>query len=143
VRRAPCRFAGGWFDVFPKQHVTTRKEITMKFLTLVRGSEQAGPPPQELMEAVGQLGAEAAKSGVRVEMAGLGPSATGARIRLSRGKLTVTDGPFTEAKEVIGGLAIYEVESRAAAIEWGRRFMELHRQHWPSWEGECEIRQMF
>jgi len=115
----------------------------MKFLTLVRGPEQAGPPPQELMDAIGQLGAEAAKSGVMVEMAGLGPSAAGARIRVSGGKLTVTDGPFTEAKEVIGGLAIYEVESRAAAIEWGKRFMALHQRHWPSWEGECEIRQMF
>jgi hypothetical protein len=115
----------------------------MKFLTMVRGSEQAGPPPKELMDAIAELGAEAAKSGVMVEMAGLAPTAAGARIRLSRGKLTVTDGPFTEVKEVIGGLAIYEVESRAAAIEWGKRFMELHLQHWPSWEGECEIRQMF
>ena len=115
----------------------------MKFLTLVRGSEQSGPPPQALMQAIGQLGAEAAKAGVMVDMAGLGPSASGARIRVSKGKLMVTDGPFTEVKEVIGGLAIYEVESRAAAIEWGTRFMELHQRHWPGWEGECEIRQRF
>jgi hypothetical protein len=115
----------------------------MKFLTLVRGSEQSGPPPKELMDAIGGLGAEAAKSGVMVEMAGLAPSAAGARIRVSKGTLSVTDGPFTEVKEVVGGLAIYEVESRAAAVEWGRRFMELHQRHWPSWEGECEIRQMF
>ncbi len=115
----------------------------MKFLTLVRGAEQSGPPPKALMDAIGQLGAEAAKAGVMVDMAGLGPSAAGARIRIARGKLTVTDGPFTEVKEVIGGLAIYDVESRAEAIEWGTRFMQLHLEHWPAWEGECEIRPMF
>lgn len=115
----------------------------MKFLTLVRGSEQSGPPPQALMEAIGQLGVEAAKAGVMVEMAGLAASAAGARIRIRKGELLVTDGPFTEVKEVIGGLAIYDVDSREAAIEWGKRFMQLHQRHWPGWEGECEIRQMF
>jgi hypothetical protein len=55
----------------------------------------------------------------------------------------VIDGPFTEAKEVVGGYAIYDVKSKKEAIEATSRFMELHREHWPGWEGESEIRQIF
>src|SRR4051812_21494097 len=115
----------------------------MKFMTMVKSSEQAGPPPMALMQAIGQLGAEAVKAGVLVEMGGLMPTAMGARVRASKGKLSVIHGPFAEAKEVIGGYAVYDVASRADAIEWCRRFMELHVQHWPGWEGETELRQIF
>ena len=115
----------------------------MKFMTMVKGAENAGPPPQELMDAIGQLGMEAGKAGVMVDMGGLLPSAVGARVRVAKGKLTITDGPFTEAKEVVGGFAIYNVGSREEAIEWTRRFMELHREHWPGWEGETELRQIW
>jgi hypothetical protein len=108
----------------------------------VKGTETSGPPPRELMEAIGKLGEEATKAGVLVVTGGLQPSAMGARVRLSRGRLTVTDGPFTETKELIGGYAIYEVSSKEA-IEWTLRFMELHKKHWPGWEGETEIRQIF
>ena len=78
----------------------------MRFMTMVKAPEKSplGPPPKALMEAIGKLGEEAAKAGVMVEMGGLLPTAMGARLRLSGGKLTVTDGPFSEAKEVIGGL---------------------------------------
>jgi hypothetical protein len=96
-----------------------------------------------LMEAIGALGAEAAGAGVMVEMGGLAPTVLGARIRLAGGKLITTDGPFTEAKEVIGGYAVYDLKSKAEALEWGTRFMELHLRHWPGWEGETEIRQIF
>ncbi len=116
----------------------------MKFMTLVKGAENAGPPPQALMDAIGRLGMEAGQSGVMVEMGGLLPSAMGAaRVRVAKGKLTITDGPFTEAKEVVGGYAVYRVGSREEAIEWTRRFMELHREHWPGWEGETELRQIW
>ena len=115
----------------------------MKFMTMVKGAENAGPPPQELMDAIGQLGMEAGKAGVMVDMGGLLPSAVGARVRVAKGKLTITDGPFTEAKEVVGGFAIYSVGSREEAIEWTRRFMELHREHWPGWDGETELRQIW
>ncbi len=71
------------------------------------------------------------------------PSALGARVRLSGGKLTVTDGPFAEAKEVIGGYAVFQVSSKEEAIEQTVRFMELHKKHSPGWEGETEIRQVF
>ncbi len=114
----------------------------MRFMTMVKGAENAGPPPKGLIEAIAKLGEEAAKIGVMVETGGLLPSARGARIRLSSGKLTVTDGPFTEAKELIGGYAVYDVKSKEEAIEWSRRFMNLHKEHWKGWEGEIEIRQM-
>jgi hypothetical protein len=77
-----------------------------------------------------------------VEAGGLFPTANGARVRLSGGKVTVTDGPFTEAKEVVGGYAIFDVPSKDAMIECTTRFMELHRKHLPGWEGEAEIRQL-
>lgn len=115
----------------------------MRFMTMVKSAETAARPPQALMDAIGQLGAEAAGSGVMVEMGGLLPTAMGARLRLAGGKVAVTDGPFSEAKEVIGGYAVYSVKSRDEAIEWTRRFLELHTRHWPGWEGEVEIRQMF
>lgn len=115
----------------------------MKFMVLVKGSEQAGPPPQELMAGIARLGEEAASAGVRIETGGLLPSAMGARVRLTGGKVAITDGPFTEAKEVIGGYAVYDVASKADAVEWTRRFVELHREHWIGWEGEAEIRQIF
>jgi hypothetical protein len=65
------------------------------------------------------------------------------RVRLSRGQLTTTDGPFTETKEVVGGYAVFEFKSKNEAVESAERFMELHKQHWPGWEGETEIRQIF
>ena len=64
-------------------------------------------------------------------------------MRVSKGQLTVTDGPFTETKEVVGGYAQFELKSKEEAIEGAVRFMELHQKHWPEWEGETEIRQIF
>jgi hypothetical protein len=115
----------------------------MRFMTLVRSSEKSGPPPKELMDAIAKLGEVEMKSGLLIETGGLMPSALGARVRLSGGKLTVTDGPFAEAKEVIGGYAVFQVSSKKEAIEQTVRFMELHKKHWPSWDGETEIRQVF
>ena len=118
----------------------------MRFMMIVHGPEdfgKSGPPPQALMDAIGKLGEEAFKSGKMVSMGGLFPSAKGARIRQTGGKLVTTDGPFTEAKEVVGGFSIMELASKEEAIQEARKFMELHRKHWPQWEGECEIRQMY
>jgi hypothetical protein len=115
----------------------------MKFMMMVRSAENAGPPPQALMDAIARLGEETTKDGTLVQMGGLLPSAMGAKIRLAKGKLTVTDGPFSETKEVIGGFAVYGLKSKKEAVEAGSRFMELHRIHWPGWEGETEIRQIF
>ena len=116
----------------------------MRFMSIVKCSEdyRQGPPPQALIEAIGRLGEEATKAGAMVDMGGLLPTATGVRLRLAGGKLTVMDGPFSETKEVIGGYAVFSVKSKQEAIEWARRFMNLHKQHWPAWEGETELRQM-
>jgi hypothetical protein len=110
---------------------------------MVKSTENAGPPPEPLMAAIAKLGEEAMRAGVMVETGGLLPSAMGARVRLSAGKLIVSDGPFAESKELIGGYAVYDVKSKKEAIEWASRFMQLHKEHWPRWEGESEIRQMF
>jgi hypothetical protein len=120
--------------------------MTMRFMSLVKSSEQhrLGPPPQALMEAIDTLGQEMTKTGVMVDMGGLLPTAVGAyRVRLAGGKLSVTDGPFSEAKEVIGGYAVFDVPTKEEAMDLTVRFMDLHRQHWPEWEGETELRQMF
>ena len=112
-------------------------------MTIVKSAETSAPPPQALMDAIAKLGVEAAGKGVMVEMGGLLPTAMGARVRLAGGKLTVTDGPFTEAKEVVGGYAVYAVKSKAEALEWAKRFMALHQEHWRGWEGEVELRQLY
>jgi len=114
----------------------------MRFMMIVKSAERSGPPPKELMDAIDKLSEEAAKSGTMLGGGGLGPTATGARVRLSGGKITVTDGPFTEAKEIIGGYAQFELKSRKEAVDSAVRFMELHKKHWPGWEGETEVRQM-
>jgi hypothetical protein len=115
----------------------------MRFMMIVKHAEKQGPPPKPLMDAIAKLGEEAAKAGTMLGNGGLGPTALGARVRLSGGQVTVTDGPFTEAKEIIGGYAQFELKSKEEAVESAVRFMELHKQHWPGWEGETEVRQMF
>ena len=81
-------------------------------MVMVKSPENFGPPPQGLREGIAQLGEEAIKAGVLVQPGGLLPSKRGARVRLAGGKISVTDGPFTEAKELIGGFAIYDVKSK-------------------------------
>jgi hypothetical protein len=115
----------------------------MRFMTIVHARENQGFPPQSLMDAIGKLAEDATKAGVFVEMGGLLPSATGSRIRMAGGKLTRTDGPFVETKEVIGGFAIFDTKTRDEIMKWSMRFMQLHVDHWKEFEGECEIRQMF
>jgi hypothetical protein len=115
----------------------------MRFLTMVKSKEPSALPPPGLMAAIAKLGEQATRAGELVLTGGLLPSAMGARVRLSGGELRVIDGPFTEAKEIIGGFAIYEVESKEKAVEATLKFMKLHQEHWPGWEGETEIRPMF
>ena len=115
----------------------------MRFMMLVKSAENSGPPPKELMDAIGKLGEEAVKSGAMLLTGGLAPTAMSTRVRLSRGKITATDGPFTESKEVVGGFAVFEFKSKKDAIESALGFMELHKQYWPGWEGETEVRQIF
>lgn len=113
----------------------------MRYIVLLKGS-QIGQPPPELMEAIGALGEEATKSGALIDTAGLAPSALGARVDLSGGSLNVVDGPFAEAKEMIS-YAIYQVKTKEEAIEWTSRFMNLHKELWPGWEGEAQVLKTF
>ncbi|HEV3445382.1 MAG TPA: YciI family protein [Gemmataceae bacterium] len=115
----------------------------MRFMMLVKSAENSGPPPKGLMDAMGKLAEEAVKSGAMIESGGLAPTAMSTRVRLSRGQITKTDGPFTESKEVVVGFAVFEFKSKKEAIEAAVDFMELHKQHWPGWEGETEVRQIF
>ena len=114
----------------------------MKYLMLIKHSEsyRGEPIPQPLMDAMGELVTQGFNSGILKDTAGLKPTAEGFRVRLSNKQLKVTDGPFTEAKEVVGGYALVEIGSKAEALEFARRFMDLHRVHWPTFEGECEVR---
>jgi hypothetical protein len=117
----------------------------MKYLSFIRHAEsyRESTPPPALMEAMGKFVEKSLKDGTLVETGGLLPSKDGVRVRLERGKLTVTDGPFSESKEVIGGWAILQAGSKAEAIRIATEFMELHRKYWPDFEGESEVRPMF
>jgi hypothetical protein len=115
----------------------------MRFMMIVKHAENQGLPPKELMDAITSLAEAEIKAGTMLGSGGLGPTGLGARVRLSGGKVSVTDGPFTETKEIVGGYAQFELQSKQEAIESAVRFMELHKRHWPGWEGETEVRQMF
>lgn len=114
----------------------------MKYLSFVRSPEKLrdAQAPAALMEAMGKLIEKFTKEGALVDTGGLAPSKDGFRIRLVNGKLTTTDGPFAESKEVIGGWAILQADSKAEILRLATEFMELHREHWPEFEGECEVR---
>jgi hypothetical protein len=117
----------------------------MKYLTFIRHSEahrEAGPPPG-LMEAMGKFVQRSLADGTLVDTGGLMHSKEGIRVRLANGKITVTDGPFSETKEVIGGWAIIKADTKADAVRIATEFMELHRKYWPDFEGESEVRPMF
>jgi hypothetical protein len=110
----------------------------MKFLCLYKPSKPEGTPPrQDEMVRMGQLIKDWMKSGVLLATEGCLPTSKGARIRLSNGQFTVTDGPFTEAKEVVGGFALIRTTSKEEAIEYTRKFLKV------AGDGETEIRQIF
>jgi hypothetical protein len=114
----------------------------MRFMMLVKSAENKGAPPKGFMDVMAKLGEEAVKAGTMVVSGGLASTAASTRVRLSKGQITPIDGPFTEAKEVIGGFAILEFKSKKEALESAEHFMELHKKHWPGWEGETEVRQV-
>ena len=89
---------------------------------------------------MGEFVGEETRKGRFIDGAGLKPLAKGTRVRLAGEKITVTDGPFAEAKEVVGGYALIEARSHAEAVELATRFMELHRLHWPEFQGVSEVR---
>jgi hypothetical protein len=116
----------------------------MRFMTLIKSAEDTnlGPPPPVLFQAIARLGDEAKQAGVLVETAGLMPTAAGALVRLDGGQISTSEGPFGFGQEIVGGYAIFNVGSKQEAIDWAKRFMELHREHWSGWQGETEVRRM-
>jgi hypothetical protein len=108
----------------------------MRFLSVFKSAETNTAPSVEHMAAMGKLIEESMRSGELVSTEGCLPSAFGARVRMTDGKVTVTDGPFTEAKELIGGFAIIEADSKEAAIAIARKVLDV------AGNGECEVRQI-
>lgn len=112
----------------------------MRFLSLIRVRENTGQNPSEkLMADMGRLMTEMTADGTLLDTAGLRPTSEGKRVRLSGGRQTVSDGPFTESKEVIGGYAMLKAESMEHALQLTRRFLDVHGDEW---EIECEVRQL-
>jgi len=114
----------------------------MKYLALIRHAEAylEVEPPAALMEALERFGEKSTQEGTLLDTGGLLPSKDGFRVRLARGVVTVSDGPFSEARDVIGGWALLDVDSKAEAVRITQEFMDLHCQHWPEFEGEAEVR---
>jgi hypothetical protein len=111
----------------------------MRFMYIVT-SAHSGPPTPGLLDAMHKLADREIKAGRMLDNGGLMPLATGARVRIMDGKLSVLDGPFVEAKEVIGGYAIFELPGKAEAVAMATEFMQLHKDLMPGWEGTCEVR---
>lgn len=113
----------------------------MRFLSMIKVDESRGQKPSaKVMEDMGRLMDEMTKAGVLVDTAGLAPTSEGVRMHLAKGgRIRVTDGPFTESKEVVGGYAVFEVASKEEAIALTRRFLEAHGD---DWDIQCELRPM-
>jgi hypothetical protein len=112
-------------------------ETHMRFLSIYKTEERSTPPTPEEMATMGKLIEEGMKAGWLLATEGCLPTALGARVRRCNGKLTVTDGPFTEAKEVVGGFALLKANSKEEAIELARKFLKI------AGDGECELRQIY
>ena len=109
----------------------------MRFLSLYKSPERNTPPTPEEMARMGKLIEEWMKSGKLLATEGCLPSALGARVRIESDNFTVSDGPFTESKEVVGGFAILDAPSKEVAVEYVKEFLKVVGQ------GECELRQVY
>lgn len=113
----------------------------MRFMFFIT-SAHTTPPTPELIEAMDKLANEEIKAGRMIDTGGLMPLVTGARVRLESGKVSLIDGPFIEAKEMVGGYAIFEMQNKEEAVASAMNFMQMHIDYMPGWEGTCEIRPM-
>jgi hypothetical protein len=112
----------------------------MRFMYIVTSPKGHMMPNPPLMEAIHKIRDREVKAGRMIDDGGLMPLASGARVKVSDQKLSVIDGPFVEAKEVIGGYAIFELRDKEEAVAMAKEFMQLHADHMPDWEGTCEVR---
>src|SRR3954467_2670317 len=114
----------------------------MRFMYIVTSPQPNRGPTPALMEAMHKLSDREIKAGRMLDSGGLMPVSMGAQVKVADGKLSVVDGPFVEAKELIGGYAIFELRDKEEAVAAAVEFMQLHREHMPGWEGTCEVRAM-
>ncbi len=112
----------------------------MRYMVTVKMREDVGAPPAALSEAMQREMEQAFASGVMLDAGGLAPPPQSTELRVAAGGLSVTDGPYAEAKEVVGGYAIVQADSQEQAVGLARRVTELHQQFWPGWEGSVEVR---
>lgn len=112
----------------------------MRYLIFVKMREDLEPAPEALSSVMAREMGEMFASGSMLDAGGLAPSRESLQIELRAGEVIATNGPWAEAKEVAGGYAIVEVRSHEEAVEAGRRLVEIHKEHWPGWEGSVEIR---
>src|SRR5579864_7523083 len=131
-RRRPVRPSGAGAGFAPFE------ERPMRFMFIIKNASDGGPTPA-LMEAMHAMAVREIAAGRMIADGGLMPRDTGVEVAIKKRKLVVTDGPFAETKEVIGGFALFELPDMAAAVQSARDFMELHQVHIPDWEGTCEV----
>jgi len=111
----------------------------MKFMFIVKSAQRMGPNPK-LLEEMQKLTRREIEAGRLLDNGGLMPIAEGAQVRIADGRLHVIDGPYAEAKEVVGGYAVFELKDKEEAVASAVEFMQLHQDHLPGWEGTCEVR---
>jgi len=111
----------------------------MRYMFIIKSNHRAAPSP-ELMEAMHKMAQREIQAGRMLDDGGLMPLAMGCQVAVGKGEMTVTDGPFIEAKEMIGGYAIFDLPGPAEALASAKEFMQLHHDYMPGWEGVCEVR---
>lgn len=114
----------------------------MRYMVFVNMKEDVGDAPPALVAAMGREMGEAFAAGSMIDAGGLYPTAQSTQMRLTGGSISTTDGPYAEAKEVVGGYSIIEARSHEEAVQGARRVLELHLEHWPGWEGSVEVRRI-
>ena len=114
----------------------------MRYLVFVKMAEDVGEAPPALQEAMGRAMSDAFAAGSMIDAGGLYPTAQSTEVRVADGAVTQTDGPYAEAKEVVGGYAILEARSQEEAVEGARRVAQIHVDFWPGWEGSVEVRRI-
>jgi len=120
----------------------TTKEDPMRYMVLLSMASDVGAPPQALMDAMDVAMQDAFASGLMIDAGGLMPMPDSTELAIRAGALSRVDGPFAEAKEVVGGYAVLDVRSHEEAVEGARRMMQVHLDHWPGWEGSAEVRRI-
>ncbi|MGI9823687.1 YciI family protein [Agromyces sp. Marseille-Q5079] len=114
----------------------------MRYLCMMKSTDENGETPPAMYAAMAEYDRWGREAGVLIDSQGLLPSSAGAIVSLADGRIKAVDGPFTEAKELVGGYAIVEVRTHEEALELARRLMQIHVDHWPGFVGSVEIRQI-